>query len=93
MEKCSDPTLVCKYYGTEQCQMTVHHLYYPHKLYKTIVEKAFRELPINKIRLPRCEHDQIELEGPPPKPNEEYMEAMVRIGSYAVFNDDSRLCE
>jgi hypothetical protein len=73
--------------------MTVHHLYYPHKLYKTVVEKAFRELPINKIRLPRCEHDKIELEGPPPKPNEEYMEAMVRIGSYAVFNDDSRLCE
>lgn len=44
-----------------------HHLYYPANQYATPLEKAFRELAMNRIQLCICEHDQLHSEMLPPK--------------------------
>jgi hypothetical protein len=40
-----------------------HHTLFPRRDYKTNVERAFRELPINKVVIPRCLHDAIHASG------------------------------
>lgn len=73
-EQCDEPQPGCKYFGTAECLMTTHHDYFPSKDYKTKIEKNFRQLPENKIRISRCLHDDVHLELlPPPKPPRDEM--------------------
>ena len=51
-----------------------HHIFWPAGFYKTAIEKAFRELPENKVEMCRAEHDNIHAsEEPPAKPGREFM--------------------
>ena len=73
-EPCSQPNPDCKYFGTPECMMTTHHLYYPAKDYTTRIERFFREMPENKTRLSWCEHQELHAtQEPPVKPSEGLM--------------------
>ena len=80
--ECLTPIDDCKYRGTAQCLITNHHLYWPKPDYTTHTEKAFRELPENKVPLPRCLHDLEHLQAPPDKPDLIAMKIM--LGELAV---------
>lgn len=74
MKQCIDIRPDCKYVGTEQCLLTIHHEFYPRRDYRTKIEKQFRELVINKTMLPRCEHDNLHAtQTPPEKPSRDEM--------------------
>mgnify|MGYP000935048371 CR=1 FL=1 len=68
---------------SEQCPLDkphsdLHHDYYPSSVYKTKVEKEFRQLPINKEQLCRCIHNAIHaMERPPEKPPISYMRQVI----------------
>lgn len=65
--ECPNPQPDCKYAG--DCFSDVHHLMYPRKDYIRQPYKDFRELPENKERLCRREHDEIHAtELPPERP-------------------------
>jgi hypothetical protein len=52
----------------------VHHLAYPANQYTSAVEKRWRELPENKVKLARCLHEAIHYSGYfPVKPDREDM--------------------
>jgi hypothetical protein len=73
-EMCPSPNPECRYFGTPECMVTTHHIYYPGFLYLTKVEKAFRENHLNKERLSRCDHDFEHLtNSPPEKPSRDFM--------------------
>lgn len=57
-ERCPEPQ-DCRYRGTPECIVTTHHLWFSKRNYKTVIEKAFRELPENKESLPRCQHEAL----------------------------------
>lgn len=69
-EMCPQPNPECRYYGTRACIVTTHHLVYPAREYQTPVEYAYRDMPENKVRLSRCDHDEVHRnEFPPEKPS------------------------
>ena len=57
-----------------------HHLMYPKRDYSQPVEKAYRELPENKVQMCRHEHNELHAtQEPPLKPSIETMaEAVLR---------------
>lgn len=60
------------------CFEDVHHYAYPKRDYQTTLEKEFRELDENKVRICRQEHNDIPaLESPPRKPDLETMQRAV----------------
>lgn len=65
----------CEFFErTGECFTDVHHLYYPRSDYRAGVEKAFREMPENKVILPRCEHNETHAaQLKPDKPSREFM--------------------
>jgi hypothetical protein len=70
------PTPECKYYPS--CHESVHHLYFPRYEYKTELEKTFRSLAVNTMRLCRQRHDELHAtEEPPEKPSEYEMATTV----------------
>lgn len=54
----------CRY---AECFSDIHHLYFPGNMFKTMLERTFRELPINKREELRCEHDEIHAKNEPPE--------------------------
>lgn len=61
------PLLQCV--GTDK-----HHTEYPANAYRTKVEKTFRNLPFNKLQIPRCVHNAIHASGyVPEKPTRDEM--------------------
>lgn len=52
-----NPSPECKYFPN--CFEDVHHLYHPRSAYKTPLEKEFRRLGCNTMRLCRAKHDDI----------------------------------
>lgn len=84
-EACTNPDPDCKYYETDYCLQSTHHVYWPRRDYTTSLEKRFRNLPANKELLPRCLHDELHatLESPE-KPSYEYMESAVAIRGLEV---------
>ena len=84
-ERCPITNDDCKYAGTEFCMMTTHHQYWPKRDYKSAAARAFRELPENKERLSRCDHDELHATTEPPqRPPEWYMEARLRLAQRAI---------
>lgn len=54
----------------EGCKSNTHHLFWPRRIYKTALEREFRELPENKVQMCKWEHlDLHEFTFPPQKPN------------------------
>lgn len=52
----------CPYRKSEDsCQMTIHHLWWPKRLFKKRLRRQFRELPQHKIRVCRGLHDVFHL--------------------------------
>jgi hypothetical protein len=52
----------------------IHHAYFPRTSYVTRLEKTFRELPENKERLCRNEHNELHATSEiPEKPDKEFM--------------------
>ena len=79
-EDCRTPNPECKYYETDYCLQSLHHVYWPRRNYTTPLEKRFRNLPENKELLPRCEHDELHATTEPPeKPSHAFMESVVYI--------------
>lgn len=74
-EVCPNANEACRFYNTEEgCRSNTHHAYYPRRAYRTVIEKAFRELPDNKEQLCMAEHlDKHATERPPQKPPREVM--------------------
>ena len=70
----------CRYSGSPQCFLSIHHLYYPKPDYQEGLSKVFRELPENKVMLRHCEHEALHYEEEPPiKPSRvEMLEAIAR---------------
>lgn len=72
--RCPELNSECRYAGTPECRLTVHHQYWPRRDYKKPVEKQFRELAVNKEMLPRCDHDELHATTrPPEKPTRDEM--------------------
>lgn len=64
----------CRLRDTIGCFEDVHHDYYPKRDYRTQIEKQFRELPENKQRMCRQQHNDIHAtNGNPEKPSLEEM--------------------
>lgn len=62
----------------EGCYTDKHHLYYPRAEYKTPLEKRFRSLGVNIVRLCRQDHDELHTtQTPPEKPSIEHMRSMI----------------
>lgn len=60
------------------CQQDTHHLYFPRRIYRTREERTFRELSVNQITIPRCEHNEIHAtQLPPAKPSRSEMELAI----------------
>lgn len=63
------------------CYADEHHLMWPERNYKTPIEKAYRELDMNKVQACRWLHDIIHTdEYPPKKPSLVDMLAQLAIG-------------
>ena len=78
-ELCPEPRPECKYYDTDECVITRHHLYFPQKEYILPFEKRYRNLGENIVRLARCDHDYEHANNPPPeKPTREFMIAEIK---------------
>lgn len=76
----------CEYAGTPECILTRHHEYWPSTIYKTAIERAFRELPANsEYNVPRCSHDEYHEQDPPEKPSEDFMVGFL-IGSRVTLS-------
>ena len=59
-----------------------HHLFYERRMYRTAIEKAFRELPENKVQLCRNEHNTIHATQPiPEKPSVEDMRVAIALSA------------
>jgi hypothetical protein len=77
-ERCPEPIEGCKYFETEHCILTTHHIYWPKKLYRDSIGKIFRELPENKQILEHCLHDELHAnESQKVKPGREEMLAAI----------------
>lgn len=78
----------CKYVlGKMGCHSSIHHEYFPERAYKTGIEKKFRELDENKIRLPRCMHDELHATTPEPeKPSRYDMLAAIAFAKTVAIN-------
>jgi len=51
-----------------------HHLYHPRRSFRSAIEKAFRDLPENKIQICERQHREIHAnEEPPAKPEAQFM--------------------
>lgn len=71
--KACNPSPECKYYETG-CFEDVHHLYWPKSEYRSELERNFRNLGSNTMRICRATHDDIHAtERPPVKPSRETM--------------------
>lgn len=58
--------------------MTVHHLYWPKRDYRSDLERRFRALPWHKVEMPVEAHELLHrLAAPPRKPSLEEMLAVV----------------
>jgi len=58
----------------KQCKANTHHAFWPGNVYKTAIEKTFRELPENKKQLCMYEHAQLHaVTEPPLKPTRNLM--------------------
>lgn len=70
------------------CFEDVHHEYYPRSDYVTKLEKEFRELPDNKTKMCRAQHNERHAtEQPPEKPSVEDMRYAVnayRVAAVAL---------
>lgn len=74
-----NPELPCPLRDTEKgCFEDVHHLYFPRKAYRKPVERAFRELDENKVKMCREWHntDHAVFEAPD-KPDLEIMKMAI----------------
>lgn len=70
-----DPNTPCPLRDTDRgCFEDVHHLYFPRKVFRTAIERAFRELDENKVKMCRNWHntDHAVFEAPD-KPDVEIM--------------------
>lgn len=54
------------YNSATGCFEDVHHKYWPRKAYRSIIERAFRELDDNKERRCRQSHNDLHAMTPPP---------------------------
>lgn len=73
-ERRCGPEVECRLRDTIGCFEDVHHEFYPRHDYRTQIEKAFRELPENKQRMCRQQHNDIHATGDiPEKPSIEEM--------------------
>lgn len=52
------------------CFKDTHHIFWPKEHYKTELERQFRNLPENQIKICRWLHDTIHQGNFPPKPSE-----------------------
>lgn len=67
------------------CRTDVHHLYYDRKWYTSTVEKEFRELPENKIKMCRADHEELHAtEWPPEKPSPAEMRDTIELSRFAI---------
>lgn len=83
--ECPNPDPNCTYAG-QGCFSDIHHTKYPRRDYRTPLEREFRELPENKVRMCRAEHDELHAsEFPPPKPSREVM-----LGAVSIFQANNR---
>jgi hypothetical protein len=48
------------------CYSDLHHTQFPARRFSTGIAKVFRELPENKVQLPRCVHDELHATTDPP---------------------------
>lgn len=72
IERCPSANEQCRY--APDCYADTHHLYWPRRRYTAGVEKAFRDLPENKVELCRAEHSDLHArEKPPEKPSRSEM--------------------
>ena len=77
----------CRYEGTSQCFLTIHHLYYPKPNYSEGISKVFRQLPENKVLIPHCVHEDLHYqEEAPVKPSR--VEMLRAIAREAVKRDE-----
>lgn len=73
-ERCVDINEGCKYANTEQCIITTHHQMWPKRSFGAGIPKVFRELPENKERISRCDHDELHATtSPPERPSRAFM--------------------
>jgi len=73
---------VCPLADTRRgCFEDVHHLYWPQNRYRTQLEKEFRELDENKVRICRAEHNELHDVRPPEHPFHEEMRAAVALSN------------
>lgn len=71
-EACPNENADCRYYPA--CFSDIDHYYFPARLYRRPIEKEFRQLPENKERKCRADHDERHAtESPPPKPDLNFM--------------------
>jgi hypothetical protein len=76
-EACPNENSDCKYYPG--CFSDIDHYYYPARLYRRPVEREFRQLPENKERKCRSEHDERHAtEQPPIKPTLDFMREAIK---------------
>lgn len=74
---CRTPKEYCPYYDKKTpkplrgqrhgCYADEHHVYWPEYDYTTPIERAYRELDINKVQTCRWLHDDIHIDQYPPK--------------------------
>lgn len=55
-----------------------HHLWWPRSAYVTQIERTFRELPCNIVRMDIVQHRELHvITPPPPKPSREFQMACI----------------
>lgn len=72
----------CKYFNSPTgCFTDTHEIYYPRRDYKTAIEKQFRKLGCNVVKICRRVHDEIHAQNPNgvPKPSREEMLQTIQL--------------
>lgn len=68
-----------------RCRTDIHHTIFPRRNYKTKIEKKFRELDVNKVRICRLAHNALHATGiMPPKPTRDEMCEAIRHKSDTI---------
>lgn len=77
----------CKYFERGMCRTDTHHLFYPANQYQDPIERAFRNLPENKVLTCREEHEIIHAtQEEPVKPSIEVMEHAIIASGVHISN-------
>jgi len=85
---------LAKVNGGRGCKEDIHHRYWPRRRYVNKLEKTFRQLLPNTVKICRRLHEEIHAtESPPDKPDHEFMSRAIGLATRTRRNLKKQMVE